>query len=749
MQNNKKMKASILCGVAIVMGYSTPVLAQNAQPSAADQAASSAGAGDIVVTAQRRSQFARDVPISITALSGETLSNQGIKDTISLAEVTPGLHMTTVGNFSIPAMRGISTALTGPGEDNNVAIYLDGVYQPEATVDNFDLPDVERVEVLKGPQGTLFGRNATGGAIQVFTKEPQMKTTGNLTLGYGSYHDLYVKGFVTTPLIDDKVAISVATSFRKSDSYYHNIVPNGPVADGVDSKVVRGKLLIKPNSGLKILVTALYSDHSDPTGNLGMPLGGNTEARLLDPQHVIVPTKPWTYASNGKIFQDSKVSSVSGKIAQEIGDGTLTSLTSYSNFQNYSLLNAAYAATTNGQNLNYGADSTNRDFTEELTYASHSTGKLNYTFGLYYINGWAGWTPLQLQTPQFTANIYSRQNYKSIAGFGEIYYNITDALSITLGGRYSWEKRDLSSVSDFSLKPYPPENYIGAKSSGGFTPRAVLKYDLNNRSNVYFSYSQGFKSSVFDSTALGLQAPVPPSTIATLPANDPEKIYAYEIGYKGRATDWLNLTAAADYYNYKHLQVQYYVPGPGGLPIGQDGNIGGADLYGAEVDANMHFNRFFDARVGAAYEHTSYKDFHTASINTPNTDVNGNILLTGNYSVPYDGTGKSMLLAPKFTIYTTATYHADLAGGILDLSGTVYHSSSLKITYDGRVSQKAWETYDARIAWTPENRKFTVSAIGKNLSNAAVISGTFIQAAADGISFAPPRTFALQLDVPF
>ena len=729
--------------------------AQDAAPAAdaVDQ-----GFGEILVTAQRRSELARDVPISITALSGDTLSDQGIHDTVSLSNVTPGLRMDRIGNFTIPAIRGITSTITGPGADNNVAIYLDGVYQPEATVNNFDLPDVERVEVLKGPQGTLFGRNATGGAIQVFTKMPGDETTGNMTLSYGRFNDLQAKGFIATPLIEGKAAVSVATSYRKSDAYYRNIANGGKRPEGIDSKVLRAKLLLTPSDGLKILLTGLYSDHSDPSGNLGIPLNGNTSARALDP-NAIIPTKAWTYASEADIYQRSKVYSLSGKIEAEIGGGTLTSLTSYSEFLNYSLLDADYAAETNGTKLNYAADSTNRSFTEELTYASQSDGPFNYSFGAFYIDGWAGWSPLQLQTPAFTANIWGKQNYTSYAGFGELYYDLSDKISVIVGGRYSHEKRDLSSTIDFTLAPNPALNFVGKKSWSSFTPRVSLKYDLNDRSNVYFSWSRGFKSGVFDATALSTQAG------GILPLANPETLDQYELGYKGRVTDWLNLNAAIFYDDYKDIQLVFFVDGIGGLPQAQLGNAGGATIKGAELDANIRFDRHFDARLGVSLLDTKYKGFDSATVANPitaeldpvtglptgnNGPCNvGPVTNTGNNDCSFNATGKTMLKAPKFTLFTSATYHADLGGGTLDIGGTAYHSSSIKYTFDGRISQKSWETYDARIAWTPESDKFTISANGRNLGNAKVISGTFIQSAADGVSLHPPRTWSVQLDVRF
>lgn len=809
MKNFKVFKASVLCGTALILGYASPAFADDA-PTAADKAsaAASTDAGDIIVTAQRKAQFARDVPISITALNGPQLSKAGIVDSVSLGNITPGLRMDRIGNFTIPAIRGITSTITGPGADNNVAIYLDGVYQPEATVNNFDLPDVERVEVLKGPQGTLFGRNATGGAIQVFTKTPSFKTEGNASLSYGSYHDVEVKGYVSTPLIDDKVALSVATSYRKADSYNTDIgyafpgdINKGSRREGVDSKLFRAKLLIKPTDTIKILLTGLYSDHLDNSGNFGVALNGNSAATLdfTGSHPAIIPTKPWTMASDSNVYQRSKVTSLSGKIEAEVGNGTLSSLTSWSEFINLSLLDSDYAQQTNGGYANFQANSVNRNLTEEVNFVSHNSGKLNYTLGVFYSNGWAGWDNLGLRSyspnapipaacpggedpctpssPSYVAahnatpadayglDIYGHQKITSYAAFGEVYYDITDKLKVIVGARYTHEKRSLTrsftganidpAFVDYAHGLYGWNPAGNPTTANSFTPRASIKYDVTPHSNVYFSFSEGFKSGVFDATSPAAQ-----------PSVNPEKLYAYELGYKGRVAPWLTLSAAAYYYRYKDIQIVYFVDGGGGLPLAKLGNVGGANIKGLEADANFTPSRHFDGRIGLNYLNTSYHGFAAASVQVPNgqtyctadcstgSPVQGHTLLgtadlTGTHTEGFNANGYSLIHAPNFTIYATANYHADLAGGILDLSATLYHSSTVNFTFDHRVNQPAWETVDGRIAWTPANDRFTFSVIGKNLTNKAVIAGTFIQAAADGVSYAPPRTFAAQLDVRF
>jgi len=738
------MKKAVPCaslGVLAVVLASQPAMAQQTPVENIDS-------GEILVTAQRRSERARDVPISLTALSGNELKAAGIKDTLALTMVTPGLKMDRVGNFTLPSLRGVTTTITGPGADANVAIYLDGIYQPSSTGNTFDLPDVERIEVLKGPQGTLFGRNATGGAIQVFTRMPDDDVAGSISASYGSFNTVSAKGFVSVPIETGVAAVSIAGSIEKGDSYYHNLLNGGEHPEGINSKLLRGKLRLTPTDNLSILLTAMWSDRSDPTS-----LNGSSVARLLvapPASTATVPSQPYEYASNGVPFQRSTSEAYSAKIELDVAGGTLSSLTGLSRYKNRSFLDADYAATSTGLSVDYLANSTDRAFSQEVSFASKNDGRFNYSVGAFYYDGWGGWTPLGIVAPGFLGNIWSRQNIESAAAFGELYFDVTDRLSVIAGGRYSWERRDFESTFDFSLVDNPPKTYFaGPRSANNFSPRASLRYKLTPSSNVYFTFSQGFKSGLFDPTAYQNLPTGEPSTAKA------EKLSAYELGYKGRVTDWLSLNAAAFYYDYKDIQVTFYQSytildannQPVSLSLSSLGNAQSARIWGAEFDANARFGNF-EMRAGVSILDPKYKRFD-ATVQTPNLGMDGLPNLTGNHDAPRVVDGQQMIKAAKFTGYLTGTYHAPVAGGTLDLSGTVYHSSRIFYTYDQRIVQNGYETFDARIAWSPENKRYTLSVYGRNLSDKAVIAGTFVTAHADGISWQPPRTFGVQLDYHF
>ena len=742
------MATSMMMGA--IIAYS-PLWAQTG-PGESDKAPQEQGAtddvADIVVTAQRRSELARDVPLSLTALTGDQLAAAGVTDTQSLTRLTPGLKMDRVGNFTLPAIRGVTTTVTGPAADANVAIYLDGIYQPSTTSNTFDLPDVERVEVLKGPQGTLFGRNATGGAIQVFTKEPSYIPTGAVTLSYGNYNDFVAKGFVSAPIIADKVALSVAGFYHRNDTYYRDVRPDGPGLDGADAWLVRAKLRLDLTEDLKVTLAGSYSNRKESTAIYGSALNGNTVARLLDPG-AIIPTKPYDVAFNDAIApQRVKSYDLSAKVALDLGGGTLTSLTAYNHFKLSNVIDADYAYTPNGVGVDYHVSTYDRYFSQEVNYASDLDGPLNFVMGAFYTKGEGAWSPLGVQTPAFAVSIYGTQKVESLAGFGEIYYDITDKLSVIGGLRYSWEKRQQIGNTLFGLDQPKPDvlTPVGQKSWKSATPRFSIRYAVADRSNVYFTYSQGFKSGVFNTS----------NTSAPDLAN-PEKIKAYEIGYKGRVTDSLTLDAAAFYYDYKDLQASVFTS-LNGIPLSLLRNAATARIYGFEADASMRFSPAFDIRAAVSVLDAKYDSFTAASVNKPCTNIPapgtacstvGTPLNIGNTSVAYDASGQQMIRAPKFTASATANAHADVAGGSLDLSGTLYYSSRLFFTFDHRVSQPGYATLDARASWSPYGSGFTVAIFGKNLTDKTTIAGTFITEVADGVSWSPPRTYGVSVDYKF
>jgi len=369
----------------------------------------SVSSGEIIVTAQRREERLRDVPLSISAFSGKQLQEAGINDTQALTSAVPGLKMDAVGGFTVPSVRGITTQVTSAGSDTNVAIYVDGVYLPAPNAGMFELPDIQRIEVLKGPQGTLFGRNATGGAIQIVTREPTYEVAGNLTAGYGNMNDFTAKGFVSVPVVDNRAALSVAGYYEHNDGYLRSL-QTGDYVSPFRSRLLRGKLRLDPTDDLKIILFAEWSARDDARTAFAVPLNGNTSGRTI-PGSIIPPGDPYVVAQNPimPIISTNEHYGYGATATLQTGIGVLKSITSFGEYKAHGVNDADDSVQPAGvYGLLYDAYTTDRAFSQELSFASKLNGPLNFVVGGYYIKGWGGWTPLNV-LDTFSVSIVSRR----------------------------------------------------------------------------------------------------------------------------------------------------------------------------------------------------------------------------------------------------------------------------------------------------------------------------------------------------
>jgi iron complex outermembrane receptor protein len=728
----KRTIAFCLASVSSIMA-SSAVSAQNAAPAAAPAsppaaptAAAPVAAGDIIVTAQRRSERLRDVPLSITALSAQSLANSGIVNTSELATVTPGLKWDHIGAFSEPAIRGVSTQLTQAGNETNVATYVDGIYQLSSTGGGFDLPDVSRVEVLKGPQGTLFGRNATGGAIQVVTLDPQDTFQGMASASYENYNTKTFKGYVTGP-ITQGLEFGLAGYYSDSDGYYDNLLTGRDHVGGVKSRLVRGKILIDPWSNFSILATAYYSKRDDPGGSAIVPLNGNTSARNLP--GAVVPG-PYQWAFNNLPVDTVESWGASVKALWKLDAGTITSLTGYTHVLTNLTVDGDFAyAPGAGQNYIY-APQREQAISEELNFVSRKMGILSFVGGFYYYNGYGADDPLDLQLPTLNVYIWAKQRAIAYAGYGEVYLDLTDKLRIIGGLRYTSETRSLIGAQTFT-SAQPNLVDLGKRTDNKFTPRVSIKYALTDRTNIYFTFSQGFKSGAFNSS----------SVTAPQTGVKPENITAYEAGIKGRIGP-LDVSTAGFYYNYKNIQLSAREV-VNGLELSVLQNAAAAHIYGGDIDATLQVSPNFSVRAAAAYLHAKFSSFPNGVVNAPLPTG------AGNGTAFEDLTGDTLIRSPKFTLTVTPNYATEAFGGKLNLSSTLFYTTKFFLDNADRVRQPAYAQLAANASWTPDGSKWTFSMFGKNLTNKAALAGALISTGGDGVTYVPPRTYGGSFAVKF
>lgn len=685
----------------------SPAAAQtSAQQPAAPPSLTDPASDDVVVTAQRRSERLVDVPVSITVVDGSALAQAGVTAIDTVTKLAPGVLIDRQGAYLQPTIRGIGSSATGPGADPNVAIYVDGIYQSSQTGNLFDLPNVDQVAILKGPQGTLFGRNATGGAILITTKTPSFDTRANADLSYGRYNEVHAAAYATTGLAAT-LAGDLAVNYRRSDGWIKDL-RTGDDRNQQHSFDMRSKLRWNATDKLSFILSVAYDDTSDPTGLASSVASGNSSGRPRPNSGPIADTR-------GELSHDlpPEISFHATQLAltgsYDLDFAKLASITAYRREDGHieADLEGSYAIV---QEATYNQFFKN--FSQEVTLTSVAGTPLTWVLGGFYFFERSG-------QPNFYFNslpyINSQITTHAISGFGDGTYTF-GKLSLTAGIRYSSEKKRLQIGPGFN--PYTVDT--GARFSQ-WTPRAGIRYALTSRSNVYATYSRGFKSGTYNNASFN-----------PTPVN-PETVDAYEVGYKTSSL-LFSLSTAGYYYRYNDIQVTAfdYTQGTSRLL-----NAAKAEIYGAEGEGTLRFSSAFDIRTALAYTHGRYTSFPGAPSFTPR--LPGNI---GNVSTIINASGARMIRAPAFTASGTANYRIPVGGGSVTLSATPYWSSRINYSFDERISQAPYFTLDATVTWAP-NSHLRLGAYLRNATDRTYATFRTSSSARDSVVYAEPRTYGV------
>ncbi|MGK2910591.1 MAG: TonB-dependent receptor [Sphingobium sp.] len=769
------MTGSLIVYTAAASAQQTnPVAPAAPQTASADAVPKQAELGEIVVTAQRRSERLRDVPITITAVSGENLAKAGITSTKELSIAVPGLAFTTQGAWAQPNIRGVTTFNSGVGAESPIAVYVDGVYYVNQVGSVFDMPDVERIEVLKGPQGTLFGRNATGGAISIHTLDPSLdKVTGKVSAQTGFYfgndvktaREIQLTGFLAGPLTET-LAASATGYYTHNNGYLTNDLTGGRYGRR-EAYMFRGKLLFEPSDSAKFLLSVMYGRDDDDLNSSMQPLNGVTSAAgqvrsipgdLTSPlvpawPGSISPTKPWHTAGEMKggshILTKSRGASLKADFDIP-GVGGFSSLSSYLKIGAESIVDvdASYSppcleafACINFDVLT----GPNRSLQQEFTFASEKFGAFSFVTGLFLYDdkGKLGSNinfPLAPDGEPLDDQLGGFYNFGSVhtkawAGFGEANLDATDRLHLIAGIRYSYEsKRQINSILG------GPE-FVTKDNWNSWTPRLSARYDISDRANVYATYSKGFKSGVLNSTA-------------NVTSNAlPETLTSYEIGTKIGAPGF-NLSASAFYYDYRDLQLQFF-DGVNSILT----NAANAKIWGFEADGSVKLSQGLELRVAGSWvPHAKYANFENGvdnvfwpqndPINNPNgfgpIGPGGLMQVSG-----IDASGDRLLKTPKFTGNVTLSYDGDIGSSKIDASTTLYYSSSYDWNLARRVVTKQYATLSGRIGIKPNGGPVHISVFAKNLTNEHHFGGAVLSANADVVLRTPPRQVGVNVGYAF
>ncbi len=731
----------------VALAWASGAYAQAApSPSAASpaQATDVVQVEDIIVTAQRRSERLIDVPISITTVAAQDIERAGGEAVENLTKTVPGVYIQRAVYGVSPTVRGVGSTLGTLGGEQNVSIYLDGVYQADASANTFDLANISSVEVLKGPQGTLFGRNATGGAMLVTTLDPSFTPGGKVNLSYERFNQVRASAYATAPL-SDTFAVNGAVAYRHSNGYIRDNRSGRLVNEG-ETLMLRGKALWQPTDQFSAVVSASHSEFDDPTAISYQALflapayaapGNNAGPIAYDRFHL-------SHDTRGVL--KTRADAASAKFKLDLDAGVLTAITAYQTGRltstndldaTYSTIPAAIVLPPPLPPLTVGVIPTQhwidlrtqtKTFTQEVNFTSKGEGPFSYVAGLYYYHQ-------DYRVPGLFTNgapsLHGASKNAAYAVYVDGSYDF-GALTLIAGLRYTYEKR--KSWNGVGAVDPAPFTRIQTDDDSQVTPRVGLRYALSERSNVYATFTRGFKSGTFDASS-----PNGPPVKA-------ETIEAYEVGYK-ISEPAFSFNASAFYYDYLDTQVNATVSGSAGI-FNQLFNVPKSRIYGLDVDGTYRFSRAFDVRAAVAYTHARYIDFPFAPAysNVVSQDTGFGLVFQNGSA---DASGNNMVRAPELTVSTAFNYHADLGHDRrLDISVSPHYSSRVFFTFDNSLSQGGYTLLDAN-ATLSLGQNLTLSVFGRNLTDKAYSVGKNINNLLAVTNFGAPRTYGVSLGYSF
>ena len=689
---------------------SAAAIAQPAATTPDTSATDGAQLEDIVVTAQKREERLQEIPLTVSAVTGSQLEKSGVLTSRDLTQLSPGLLFSQQSIVVQPTIRGVGGRGVAPGDEGTVPVYVDGVYQPVQHANAFQLANIARIEVLKGPQGTLFGRNAVGGAINVLTLDPGSEFQLKLAGTYARFDRREGEVYVSVP-VGDRFGVNFSGFLGADDGYIRDLVRGGN-ANPTRTTALRAKAVFQTGSDGEVKLIGFYTRAKDPTSASTRPLGGNTAGRLGNPPAVIAG--PYESSLDFQPIGRYRTAGTSAQFRQGFGGAEFTALASYQNTRSYSQTDSDGSARVVATNEITVRDKT---YTAEARLASVGDGPLKWIVGGYYFNGTACYCPL---TNNGVNPIDATQRSKAFAVFAEATYDLTDALSITGGLRYSDEKRSI----------YTLRNAVfvgrGSKRFTDVSPRASILYALSDRARVYATYSQGFKSGVYNTAT---------TTLPLTPVR-PETLNAYEIGLKTEPSRQLRFNLSAFYYDYVDLQVSSR-NAVTNLTVLQ--NAATAENYGFEAQLDAAVTSAFNLSGSVAYTHARFKSFPAANILVPRADLGGNT------NAFRDVSGNAIPKSPDFTANLRADYTVPLADGELTFAGNVYYSSKYFSEFSNRVRTDAFVLANARVTWVSPGEHYRITAFVDNLTDERYPITISTTATADVQVDSRPRVFGVKL----
>ena len=669
--------------------------------AANDEATASAPLEEVFVTAQRRTERPQDVPITLTSINAEQLGRGDVQQLSDIAKLTPAVRFDNTAGFSQPTIRGVGSAIVSSGTGSNIGIYVDGFYLANPLTTDFQLLNVQSVQVLKGPQGTLFGRNSTGGAILVTTTEPSTTPSAIVDVSYGSYNAQRYQVYATGGL-SEAVAIDAAALYREGDGFVRNIVTGSDRDAAYEATSVRIGLKAEPTDQLSLVLRYAYADTHDPTAVTANAYEKDGQVHSVG---AVIPaaqvaTQRKEVANTSRTDFDSEAEAVQLAVTYEFGGATLNSYTQYrderaTHFQDSDTSSLPVFGLT--------FDVLDKIFTQEFVLSSTPGGALQWTAGLFYFsdkNDFADVNAFISGGPP-TLIGYSATHTRTTAAFVDLTHEVIEHWFVTGGLRYSRDR-----ITDAFYFAGPLQGGGGLARVPGIdddqlTPRLAIRRALNDHSSIYASLARGYKAAVLNVGGF------------VSDRIDPETITSYEVGYK-LAARGLTLDMSAYHYDYKDLQVASYDNTKSIITNAADSRVNGA-----ESQISYQFSGNFQVSAGAAYLDAKYEKFSTSPSFVQCLDAAACGPAFGLFpNAVTDASGLRMQRSPEFTGNLGTRYSLAVAGGRLDLSGTLAYTSKFYFDTSQRASQGGYELLSLRAEWTDPSERYSIALFGDNVTDA-------------------------------
>ncbi|WP_313806706.1 TonB-dependent receptor [Sphingobium sp.] len=703
--------ATMISGFALTVVTTCPAMAQAPSQAERESDAADQGIGDIVVTAQRREERLQDVPIAVQAVTGADSKLLGVDGSTSLQAIVPSLDFRVQNGGATPYIRGIGASTSLVGNESPVAVYIDGVYQTSLSASVFSFSNLERVEVLKGPQGTLFGRNASGGVLNIVTRTPSFTPILDAQLGYGNYDRIEGSVYGSTGL-SENVAIDLGTSVRRfGNGYSKNTSRDLYRPREFDA---RSNLLVNagPNTALRLAgsyskVTGSHVALVLAPGSLG--LDGRGSDGFYSPR------------GTGPEEASNEHWSVSGKLNHGMGDVELVSI-------------SAYQWTRGTAKIDFDATplpildtdriSTAHSFTQELQLLSKGSSSFQWILGAFYLRA-SDRTDRSRLTGAVVAPLafldrIGGQTTSSLAGFAQGSYELAVDTNVTVGLRYTSDKRR---VEGNNLTPAGPgPTIVNSRRDNKATWRFALDHHFSEDVMGYGSISRGFKSGFYNTVA-----PRDPAVL-------PEVLDAYEVGLKNTLFDnRLRVNLSAFLYKYKNIQLNSFQSG-----VVVTLNAARATIKGLELEYDAQPIRNLSLKGGVTFLDGKYDSFPGAPRYTVRP-TGGNIQSIG------DASGEDTVRTPKFVATVNAIYKVPTKSGDFALAASYTHNSGYDYYVLSNTHQSAFDVVNASLQWTAPNQRYFGRIWARNLFSEEYTQSITAATVGDIAQPSEPRTFGVTL----